>query len=468
MSNNLNAGYRNEWLHKMASVCEASSTIDSTLYEKYEVKRGLRDLNGRGVLTGLTEISEIQSTKISDGVQVPCDGKLFYQGIDIEEIVDGFLSEKRFGYEEVVYLLIFGKLPNESELEELKDMLANYRQSLPTSFVRDIIMKAPSVDLMNTLGRSVLTLYSYDDRADDITTENVLRQCLQLVALFPMFAVYGYQAACYFHEGTSFFLHPPKAEYSTAENILHMLRPNSKFSPLEAKILDIALVLHAEHGGGNNSTFTTHVVSSSGTDTYSAIAAALGSLKGPKHGGANIKVVSMFQDLKKNVKDISDEEEVREYLKKLLHKEAFDKRGLIYGMGHAIYSVSDPRAQVLKGFVETLAREKGRMKEYNLYAMVEQMAPEVIAEERHIYKGVSANVDFYSGFVYTMLGLPKELYTPIFAISRISGWSAHRIEELVNEGKIIRPAYKYVGHHRPYVAIERRTPRKTSHSFSNN
>ena len=456
MSNNLNAGYRNEWLHKMALVCEASSTIDSTLYEKYEVKRGLRDLNGRGVLTGLTEISEIQSTKISDGVQVPCDGKLFYQGIDIEEIVDGFLSEKRFGYEEVVYLLIFGKLPNESELEELKDMLANYRQSLPTSFVRDIIMKAPSVDLMNTLGRSVLTLYSYDDRADDITTENVLRQCLQLVALFPMFAVYGYQVACYFHEGTSFFLHPPKAEYSTAENILHMLRPNSKFSPLEAKILDIALVLHAEHGGGNNSTFTDHVVTSSGTDTYAAISAALGSLKGPRHGGANKKVSQMFDDMKQKVKNWEDEDEVESYLIALLNQQAFDRAGLIYGMGHAVYSISDPRARTFRKFVQKLADEKGLQKEFALYNLVEKLAPKVIANERHIYKGVSANIDFYSGLVYSMLGIPHELYTPIFAIGRIAGWSAHRLEELVNAGKIIRPAYKAVAKHKPYTPLSER------------
>ena len=456
MSNNLNAGYRNEWLHKMASVCEASSTIDSTLYEKYEVKRGLRDLNGRGVLTGLTEISEIQSTKISDGVQVPCDGKLFYQGIDIEEIVDGFLSEKRFGYEEVVYLLIFGKLPNESELEELKDMLANYRQSLPTSFVRDIIMKAPSVDLMNTLGRSVLTLYSYDDRADDITTENVLRQCLQLVALFPMFAVYGYQAACYFHEGTSFFLHPPKAEYSTAENILHMLRPDSKFSPLEAKILDIALVLHAEHGGGNNSTFTDHVVTSSGTDTYSAMAASLGSLKGPKHGGANIKVVHMFDEMKQTVKDWEDEDEIKNYLLKLLNKEAFDHSGLIYGMGHAVYSISDPRARIFKGFLDKLAREKGYDEEFEFYNRVERLAVETIQEKRRIYKGVSANIDFYSGLMYRILGLPDQLFTPMFAVARMVGWSAHRLEELMNCDKIIRPAYQSIAMDKEYVPMKDR------------
>lgn len=333
MSNNLNAGYEYDWIHKMASLCEESSTIDSTLFAKYEVKRGLRDLNGQGVLTGLTEISEIRSYTVVDREMIPCEGKLYYQGIDIEEIVDGFLAEKRFGFEEVVYLLLFGKLPNSEELEELNNMLAEFRHSLPTSFVRDIIMKAPSSDLMNTLGRSVLTLYSYDDRADDTSTENVLRQCLQLVALFPMFSVYGYHAACYFHEESSFFLHPPKKEYSTAENILHMLRPDSKFTSLEAKILDIALVLHAEHGGGNNSTFTDHVVTSSGTDTYAAISAALGSLKGPRHGGANRKVSMMFEDMKKRVKDWGDEEEVESYLTALLNRQIFDKSGLIYVWG---------------------------------------------------------------------------------------------------------------------------------------
>lgn len=455
-SNNLNAEYRNDWLHKMASVCEESSTIDSTLFSKYEVKRGLRDVNGQGVLTGLTEISEIVSYTMVDREIIPCDGKLYYQGIDIEEIVDGFLAEKRFGYEEVVYLLLFGKLPNVKELEDIKDVLAFYRQNLPTSFVRDIIMKAPSTDLMNTLGRSVLTLYSYDEKADDISTENVLRQCLQLVALFPMFSVYGYHAACYFHGESSFFLHPPKPEYSTAENILHMLRPDSKFSPLEAKILDIALVLHAEHGGGNNSTFTDHVVTSSGTDTYAAISAALGSLKGPRHGGANKKVSLMFEDMKKNVKDRTDEQEVETYLTALLNRQAFDKSGLIYGMGHAVYSISDPRASTFRRFVKRLAEEKGMQKEFALYNLVEELAPKVIAKERHIYKGVSANIDFYSGLVYSMLGIPLEMYTPLFAIGRIAGWSAHRIEELVNAGKIIRPAYKAVGKHKKYIPLSER------------
>lgn len=456
MSNNLNADYNKDWLQAMANVCEASSTIDSTLFEKYEVKRGLRDLNGLGVLTGLTEISEIRSYTIVDREMVPCDGKLFYQGIDIEDIVDGFLTEKRFGYEEVVYLLLFGALPNQTQLNELKDMLAYYRSSLPTSFVRDILMKAPSSDLMNMLGRSVLTLYSYDDKADDTSTTNVLRQCLQLVALMPMFSVYGFQTSKYFLDGNSFFVHTPKKEYSTAENILHMLRPDSKFTTLEAKILDIALVLHAEHGGGNNSTFTDHVVTSSGTDTYAAISSALGSLKGPRHGGANVKVSLMFEDMKKRVKDWSDDDEIRSYLVALLNRNAFDKSGLIYGMGHAVYSISDPRARTFKKFVEKLAIEKGMEKEYGLYSRVEKLAPEVIGEERHIYKGVSANVDFYSGLVYSMLEIPHELYTPLFAIARVAGWSAHRIEELVNAGKIIRPAYKAVGKHKPYVPMNER------------
>ena len=442
MNKNLDLEYKHEWLQKMADVCEASSTIDSTLFDKYEVKRGLRDLNGQGVLTGLTEISEICSYTVIDHDMVPCEGKLYYQGIDIEEIVDGFLQEKRFGYEEVVYLLLFGELPTESQLEDLKDILAEYRKSLPSSFVRDIIMKAPSSDLMNTLGRSVLTLYSYDTKADDTTTENVLRQCLELVALLPMFAVYGY--------------HPPKEEYSTAENILHMLRPDSKFTPLEAKILDIALVLHAEHGGGNNSTFTDHVVTSSGTDTYAAISAALGSLKGPRHGGANKKVSLMFEDMKKNVHDWEDDEEIKTYLTALLNKQAFDRSGLIYGMGHAVYSISDPRAKTFRKFVKKLSEEKNMLKEYALYEKVEKLAPEVIGAERHIYKGVSANIDFYSGLVYSMLGLPIELYTPIFAIGRIAGWSAHRLEELVNAGKIIRPAYKAVCPHKPYVPMSER------------
>ena len=365
------------------------------------------------------------------------------------------MKEERFGFEEVSYLLLFGDLPDNKQLGDFTRILGNYR-SLPTSFVRDIIMKAPSSDMMNTLARSVLTLFSYDDNASDVSIPNVLRQCLELIALFPLLAVYGYQAYKHYHDGQSLYIHSPLPELSTAENILHILRPDSQYTALEARILDIALVLHAEHGGGNNSTFTTHVVSSSGTDTYSVIAASLGSLKGPKHGGANIKVVEMFEDLKNTLDDWTDEEQVRKYLVDLLHKRAFDKAGLIYGMGHAIYSVSDPRAEVFKGFVKSLSQEKGLHDEFELYSMVERLAPVIIGEERKIYKGVSANVDFYSGFVYNMLGLPLELFTPIFAIARISGWSAHRLEELINAGKIIRPAYMNVCARNEYVPLEER------------
>ncbi len=436
-------------IQSLAGLCEKNGMINQELYSKYEVKRGLRDINGKGVLAGLTEISEVRSYTVVDSEMVPCEGKLFYRGIDIEQIVEGFVLEKRFGFEEVTYLLLFGELPNKQQLEEFSALLSHYR-TLPTSFVRDIIMKAPSSDMMNTLARSVLTLYSYDERANDISIPNVLRQCLQLIALFPLLSVYGYQAYRHYHDGQSLFIHQPQPELSTAENILHILRPDSSYTELEARILDIALVLHAEHGGGNNSTFTTHVVSSSGTDTYSTVAASLGSLKGPKHGGANIKVMQMFDDMKATIQDWEDEEEVENYLKRLLHKEAFDKAGLIYGMGHAVYSLSDPRANIFKKFVRSLSEEKGMTKEFQLYSMVERLAPQVISQERKIYKGVSANVDFYSGFVYHMLGLPSELFTPIFAIARISGWSAHRIEELMNAGKIIRPAYKSVSKHQAY------------------
>ncbi|MDF2473754.1 MAG: citrate/2-methylcitrate synthase [Lachnospiraceae bacterium] len=439
----------------LTDLCNKNSSIDPELYSKYDVKRGLRDISGKGVLTGLTEIAEVRSYTIVDEEYVPCEGKLFYRGVDVEQIVDGFISEGRFGFEEVTYLLIFGEMPTADELVKFKKLLAEYR-SLPTSFVRDIIMKAPSKDMMNTLARSVLTLYSYDDKADDITIPNVLRQSLQLVSLFPLLSVYGYQAYRHYHDGQSLVIHTPDPNLSTAELILHLLRPDSKYTPLEAKILDVALVLHAEHGGGNNSSFTTHVVSSTGTDTYSSVAASIGSLKGPKHGGANIKVVQMFDNIKTTLKDWKDEGEVKNYLISLLHKEAFDKAGLIYGMGHAVYSISDPRANVFKGFVEKLAKEKGKEDEFQLYSLVERLSSEVIAKERKIYKGVSANVDFYSGFVYSMLDLPLELYTPIFAIARISGWSAHRIEELINASKIIRPAYKSVAKHKEYVPISNR------------
>ncbi len=440
---------------RLANLSQQADIIDTELFTRYDVKRGLRDLNGKGVLAGLTHISDVRATEIIDGVSHPAHGQLFYRGYNVKDLVNGFTKDDRFGFEEVTYLLLFAKLPTQEELENFKQILAGYR-SLPTSFVRDIIMKAPSSDMMNTLARSVLTLYSYDDRADDVSLPNVLRQCLQLISLFPMLSIYGYQAYKHYHDGQSLFIHKPDLNLSTAENILHILRPDSKYTPLEAKLLDIALVLHMEHGGGNNSSFTTHVVTSSLTDTYSVIAAAIGSLKGPRHGGANIKVVQMFEEMKKEINDWSDEDEVSEYLRKLLHKEAFDHAGLIYGVGHAIYSKSDPRAVIFKSYVEKLSEEKGLQKEFALYSLVEKLAPQIIADERQMYKGVSINVDFYSGFVYHMLGLPLELYTPIFAIARISGWSAHRMEELANNGKIIRPAYKPIGDDREYLDIHSR------------
>lgn len=440
---------------RLAKMSEQADLIDTELFTKYDVKRGLRDLNGKGVLAGLTNISDVRAKKIVDGVEVPTHGRLFYRGYDVKDLVAGFTKDNRFGFEEVTYLLLFNKLPDEKELADFRVLLSKYR-TLPTSFVRDIIMKAPSSDMMNTLARSVLTLYSYDDRADDVSLPNVLRQCLQLISLFPLLSIYGYQAYCHYHDGKSLFIHQPDPELSTAENILRILRPDSSYTPLEAKLLDVALVLHMEHGGGNNSSFTTHVVTSSLTDTYSVIAAAIGSLKGPRHGGANIKVVQMFDEMKQEVKDWTDEEEVGNYLRRLLHKDAFDHAGLIYGVGHAIYSKSDPRAVILKSFVEKLSVEKGLEKEFALYSLVERLAPEIISGERQMYKGVSINVDFYSGFVYHMLGLPLELYTPIFAIARITGWSAHRMEELANNGKIIRPAYKPIGTDRTYIDMNDR------------
>lgn len=440
-------------INKYSEFCTENCKINSQLYLEHKVYRGLRDLNGKGVLTGLTEISEIVSKTTVDGEDVPCPGRLYYRGYNVEDLVAGFINDDRFGFEEIIYLLLFAELPTGGELKEFKEVLSSYRP-LPDSFVRDIIMKAPSSDMMNSLARSVLTLYSYDRAPDDTGIPNVLRQCLQLIARFPSLSVYGYHSYDYYlKKNNSFFIHESRPDLSTAENILYMLRIDGKYTPLEAKVLDAALVLHAEHGGGNNSTFTTHVVSSSGTDTYSAIAAALGSLKGPKHGGANIKVCAMFNDIKAHVKDWNDENEISEYLKKILHKEAFDKSGLIYGVGHAVYSVSDPRAMVLKSFVKSLSEEKGLNKEYNLYSKIEELAPKIIAKERKMYKGVSVNVDFYSGFVYDMLNLPHELYTPLFAIARIVGWSAHRIEELINAGKIIRPAYLNVQPRREYSKL---------------
>lgn len=441
---------------RLSEMSREAGIIDSELFTKYDVKRGLRDLNGKGVLAGLTNISDVRATKVVNGETVPDHGNLFYRGYNVKDLVAGIPSDVCWGFEEATYLLLFNKLPVLDELKKFDSLLASYR-TLPTSFVRDIIMAAPSKDMMNTLARSVLTLYSYDDRADDTSLPNVLRQCLQLISLFPLLSIYGYQAYSHYHDGKSLFIHQPDPNMSTAQNILRILRPDSQFTPLEAKILDIALILHMEHGGGNNSSFTTHVVSSSLTDTYSVIAAAIGSLKGPRHGGANIKVVKMFEDMKKTVKDWTDEEEITNYLLSLLRKDGFDHSGLIYGVGHAIYSKSDPRAQVLKSFVEDLSKEKGREKEFALFSLVEKLAPKVIESERKMYKGVSINVDFYSGFVYEMLGLPLELYTPIFAIARIVGWSAHRLEELANNGKIIRPAYKPIGDEHTYVPMDLRS-----------
>ena len=442
-------------IEELALKCEKNNAIEKELYTKYEVKRGLRDLNGKGVLAGLTNISDVCASKIVDGISVPCEGNLYYRGYNIKDLVKGFLDAKHPGYEETAYLLLFGELPNKEELAHFQEMMAD-RRMLPPNFVRDVIMKAPSRDMMNSITRSILQLYSYDEKADDTSIPNVLRQCLNLISQFPMLMVYGYHAYNY-RMGDDLFIYAPSPELSTAENILMMLRENKKYTELEAKILDMALVLHMDHGGGNNSTFTTHVVTSSGTDTYSTIVAAMASLKGPKHGGANIKVTQMFDDMMEKVSDWEDDDEVRQYLNDLLDKKAFDQKGLIYGMGHAIYSVSDPRADIFKKFVKQLAREKGCEKEYALYEKVEHMAPEVIGEKRKIYKGVNANVDFYSGLVYRMLDLPPSLYTPIFAAARIVGWSAHRLEELKNVDKIIRPAYKPLAEYKEYVRMDDRS-----------
>ena len=441
-------------IQQLARKCEENNAIDRDLYEKYEVKRGLRDLNGKGVLAGLTNISDVCAKKIVDGEEVPCAGNLYYRGYNIKDLVKGFLDAKHSGFEETAYLLLFGELPNAAELKDFQQMLAQ-RRMLPPNFVRDVIMKAPSRDMMNNISRCILQLYSYDAKADDTDIPNVLRQCLNLIAQFPMLMVYGYHAYNY-RRGQDLYIYAPDPSLSTAENILMMLRESRQYTALEAEILDMALVLHMDHGGGNNSTFTTHVVTSSGTDTYSTISAAMASLKGPKHGGANIKVTQMFEDMKFCVKDWTDDDEVRGYLEALLNKEAFDRKGLIYGMGHAIYSVSDPRAEIFKKFVKELAFEKGCEKEYALYEKVEKMAPEIISERRKMYKGVNANVDFYSGLVYSMLDLPPALYTPIFAAARIVGWSAHRLEELKNVDKIIRPAYKPLAPYRDYIKLDDR------------
>ena len=429
--------------------------IEQELYIKHEVKRGLRDLDGKGVRAGLTTISKVCATQTVDGKEVPAPGQLLYRGIPIEELVQGFITHDRFGFEEIVYLLLMGHLPKEAELAQFKSLLTDY-QELPNHFNSGVIMKMPSDNIMNTMAKCVLALHAYDPKPDDTSLSNVMRQSIQLISQFPSLAVFGYQASMYFRNDRSMFIQKPDPKLSIAENILYMMRPDGKYTRLEAKLLDLCLVLHAEHGGGNNSAFTVHVVSSSGTDTYSTIAAALGSLKGPKHGGANIKVMEMFEDLKQHCPDWTDEDALREYLNGLLRGEGFDHSGLIYGMGHAVYSVSDPRAVILKSFVEQLSDEKGCHDEYQLYATVERLAKEVITRNRKIYKGVCANVDFYSGFVYRMLGLPMDLFTPIFAIARIAGWSAHRLEELINCRKIIRPAYLSVAEPQAYVPLEER------------
>ena len=442
-------------IQALAQQCVNNGDIEKELYQQYNVNIGLRDINGKGVLTGLTDISEIRQNKIVDGKAVPTDSKLFYRGINVEDIIRGCIADDRYGFEEITYLLLFGKLPTADQLSDFMKLLSDSRV-LPKHFVRDVILKAPGKDLMNSLAKAVLTLASYDHDVMNLEIDNVLRQCLKLISLFPLLTVYSYEAYSHYTKGESLIIHNPHPSEPTAEMLLRTLRPDCQFTPLEAKVLDLSLILHTEHGGGNNSTFTTCVVTSSGTDTYSAIAAALCSLKGPKHGGANLRVMGMMKEIKKNVKDWKDDEEIAAYLERIVNKDAYDKSGLIYGIGHAVYSISDPRARVFKGFVEQLAEEKGKQKEYGLYSRIERLAPEVIAKYRRIYKGVSANVDFYSGFVYNMLGLPKELYTPIFATARISGWSAHRIEELMNVKKIIRPAYMSVCEETDYTPMSER------------
>ena len=443
------------YIERMADISIQHNNIKPEMYTQHRVNRGLRDMNGNGVVTGLTEVSTIKAKTTNEhGEVVPCEGQLYFRGVNVRDLVNGFTLDNRFGFEETIYLLLFSELPNKAELDEFTKELADYR-TLPKSFVRDMILKAPGKDMMNMLSRGVLALYAYDDNPDDISIPNVLRQCIQMIAMFPLLAVYGYQSYRHYHRDKSLHIRRPKPEFSTAENLLHILRKDGSFTDLEAKILDLALVLHAEHGGGNNSTFTTHVVTSSGTDTYSAIAAALGSLKGPRHGGANIKVVKMFEDMKRNI-NTKKQSEIEDYLRRLLDKQAFDQAGLIYGMGHAVYSLSDPRSDILKECAKELAVAKGREDEYALYETVAELAPQIISEKRKMYKGVSANVDFYSGLIYKMLGLPNELYTPIFAVSRIAGWCAHRIEEIQNAGKIIRPAYISVRDNKEYTPLENR------------
>ena len=432
----------NDYTKREEDICRKNDNIDRRLYDEYGVNRGLRDENGNGVLTGLTKISKIVSTRIEGNKKVPCDGELWYRGYKVENLIHS-LGSDQMGFEKIAYLLLMGELPSKVEEATFRDIIGRCR-TLPTNFTRDVIMKAPSEDIMNSMTRSILTLASYDKNAKDISVSNSLRQCIQLISEFPLLAVYGYHAYNHYENNQSMYIHNPDPELSTAENLLRMLRPDMKYTPTEAKVLDTALILHMEHGGGNNSTFTTRVVTSSRSDTYSTIAAAMSSLKGSKHGGANIKVMEMMENIRENVKDYADKEEVAAYLNKIIDKQAFDRKGLVYGIGHAVYSLSDPRERVFKQYVKQLAKEKGREEDLTLYENIEELAPELIAKKRHIFKGVSPNVDFYSGFVYDMLGIPQELYTAIFAIARIVGWSAHRIEELICTDKIIRPAYMSV------------------------
>ena len=439
----------------LADKMVSHSVIDSGLFSKYNVKRGLRDIDGKGVLTGLTDISTIKQNELIDGKLVPCDGELYYRGYNVRDIIKGIRTDNRFGFEEVVYLLLFGEMPTKDELKNFKSLLVQYR-TLPQHFVRDVILKAPSEDMMNSIARSVLTLFCYDKNPNDTSLNNVLRQSIQLISVFPMLTVYGYHAYNHYLRDKSLYIHLPEPSMSTAEVILSLLRPDRQYTDLEAKVLDMALILHMEHGGGNNSTFTTHVITSSGTDTYSAIAAALSSLKGPKHGGANVKVYEMFEDLKENITDWDDDEQIEHYLEMLLDKQAFDRKGLIYGMGHAVYTISDPRQRILKVAVQELADVEGFSDEFKLYERVERLAPQVIGRKRKIYKGVASNVDFYSGLLYSMLDIPCELYTPLFATARIAGWSAHRLEELVNTGKIIRPAYMSISDEKEYRNLNER------------
>ena len=438
-------GYNKQWenyTEKYQKLCMENDVIPDSLFKEYGVNRGLRDINGNGVLTGLTNISRIDSFCVKDGKKVPCDGKLWYRGYNVTDWIRN-IPKDSLGFGKTAYLLLFGKAPTAEEEKEFKELMGKCR-ARPTNFTRDVIMKAPSKDIMNSMTRSILTLASYDENVNSNDIGNVIRQCVNLISVFPMLAVYAYHAYNHYERDESMYIHRPDPRLSTAENLLMLLRPDKQYSFLEAKVLDVALMLHMEHGGGNNSTFTTRVVTSSGSDTYSAVAAAMSSLKGPRHGGANIKVMEMMDDIREHVKDYEDKDEIKAYLTKILEGQAFDQKGLIYGMGHAVYSLSDPRERIFKGFVEQLSAAKHRERDMTLYNNIEELAPEIIAQKRKIYKGVSPNVDFYSGFVYDMLGIPVELYTPIFAVARIVGWSAHRLEEIVGNGKIIRPSYKSV------------------------